>query len=59
MSILRSFEYISFDRTLNKEQSIFEFFVPQDTEDIFLDVMELLRKEGVIKTLEKLPNRLM
>jgi hypothetical protein len=56
---IRSYEHMAFDRTLDKENSIFEFFVPQDMESLFLQVMARFEKEGIIKDLQKLPNRLM
>lgn len=59
VAILRSFEHLAFDRTINKEASIFEFFVPADNERIFLEVMEFLREKGVVRELRKLPNRLL
>lgn len=55
---LRSYEHIAFDRTLDKEQSIFEFFVPETMEPLFLQVMDRFEKEGNIRDLKKLPNRL-
>jgi len=57
-SVMRGTEHIAFDRALDKQQSIFEFFVPQDTESVFLEVIEYLRKEGVVLSCEKRPNRL-
>lgn len=56
--VLRSFEHLAFDRTIDKEQSLFEFFVPQDLENYFLQVMNYFGHEGMIKNLQKLPNRL-
>lgn len=55
---LKYCEYVAFDRTLDKEKSIFEFFVTSDLEDVFLDIMRDLKKQGVIKSLQKMPNRL-
>jgi hypothetical protein len=49
---------MAFDRTLDKEHSIFEFFVPESQESLFLTIMSRFEKEGVIKDLKKLPNRL-
>lgn len=56
-AIIRSYEHMAFDRTLNKEESIFEFFVPEGMEPLFLQVMARFEKEGVIQNLQKLPNR--
>lgn len=55
---IRSYEHMAFDRTLDKENSIFEFFVPQDMEPLFLQVMARFEKEGIIQNLQNLPNRL-
>ena len=57
-AVLRSFENVAFSRTINKQDSIFEFFVPEGTEKEFLAIMSFLEKDGVLKNLEKKPNRL-
>ena len=56
-SILRSYEHVAFDRTLDKEHSIFEFFVPEPMEPLFIKIMARFEKEGVVQDLKKLPNR--
>ena len=58
VAALRSYEHIAFDRTLNAETSLFEFFVPPATEEYFLTLMNYLQSEGFIYDLKKLPNRL-
>lgn len=55
---LRSFEHLAFDRTLDVSTSTFEFFVPQDNEVFFLDLMNYFIRENIISDLKKLPNRL-
>ncbi|MBP9764837.1 hypothetical protein KBD08_00690 [Candidatus Babeliales bacterium] len=55
---IRFYEHVAFDRTIDKEQSIFEFYVAPDLEDVFLEVMQGLKKRGVVLDLQKLPNRL-
>ena len=55
---LRSYEHISFDRTLDPATSLFEFFVPESTEKYFLSIMDHFQSEGLIRNLQKLPNRL-
>lgn len=55
---LRSFEHLAFDRTLDVATSTFEFFVPQDNELFFLDLMNYFITENIISDLKKLPNRL-
>jgi hypothetical protein len=54
---LRSYEHVAFDRTLDKEHSIFEFFVPEPQEPLFIQIMSRFEKEGVVQDLKKLPNR--
>lgn len=58
VAVVRSFENMMFDRTLDTEQSIFEFFVPPDTEVDFLKIITLLEKLGVVAQVQKLDNRL-
>ena len=55
---LKSFEHIAFDRTLDAQKGIFEFFVPEDMEEYFLGIMQYFEKEGIVGNLQKLPNRL-
>jgi hypothetical protein len=54
---LRSFEHLAFDRCLQKEQNLFEFFVPQDLEPYFIEIMQYYLQNGIITNLVKLPNR--
>ncbi len=58
VGVLRSFEHMAFDRTLDVPTSLFEFFVPQDTEKYFLDLMSYFQQEQIISNLNKLSNRL-
>jgi hypothetical protein len=55
---LRSCEYISFDRTINPEKNLFEFFVIPQSEELFLTLMSYFQKEGIVDNLVKLSNRL-
>jgi len=55
---LRSYEHISFDRTLDPTTSLFEFFVPVSTESLFLTLMDYYQAEGLVYNLQKMPNRL-
>jgi hypothetical protein len=57
-STVRFCEHVAFDRTIEKDESIFEFFVAPDMEQEFLDVAHKLLKRGVFLDLQKLPNRL-
>lgn len=58
VAVARSFEHVMFDRTLDVEQSIFEFFVPHQTEPEFLCIMKKMEELGVVSDLHKLVNRL-
>lgn len=57
-STMRFTEYVAFDRTVNKENSVFEFFVSPDLETVFLSLIDKLMKRGVILKFQKMPNRL-
>ena len=59
VAVLKSFEHMSFDRTLDIEKGLFEFFVPSSTEKYFLTIMEYLTAQGYVHDLKKLPNRLL
>ena len=58
VAVLRSFEHVAFDRTLDVAQSRFEFFVPADMDGYFMDIMHHLQESGIVTNLERLPNRL-
>ena len=58
VSILKSVEYVGFDRTIDKATGLFEFFVPESQEDTFLKMMNYFKKEGIVLDMEKLENRL-
>jgi hypothetical protein len=58
VSTLKSFEHTQFDRTIDAERSIFEFFVPKSVENQFLATMEKLIEKGYVKNLVKKENRL-
>jgi len=55
---LKSFEHVAFDRTLNKEMGLFEFFVPEDQENIFIELIEYFVKQNIVHNVRKLSNRL-
>lgn len=57
-SLMRGTEHIAFDRALDKEKSIFEFFVPESTEHVFLQVIDYLLEKGILTSCEKKENRL-
>ena len=58
VGVLRSFEHMVFDRTYDVQRRIFEFFVPEDTEKHFLDLMDYFKQEQIVQDLEKKENRL-
>lgn len=58
-AILRSFEHVAFDRTIDVQESRFEFYVAPDLEPVFLHIMNHFIQKGLVTKLEKLPNRLM
>lgn len=58
VGILRSFENMAFDRTLDKENALFEIFVAPDYEQDFLDVMQRMQDHKVVITWQRLPNRM-
>ena len=59
VAALKSFDHLCFDRTVDVEASIFEFFVPEQYEPTFLDIMKWMEESGYVGEIKKLPNRLM
>ncbi len=57
-AILRSFEHMCFDRTLDKKKHLFEFYVPQSQKEKFEAIMNYFEQEGLVSELQQLPNRL-
>jgi hypothetical protein len=57
VGILRSYENIAFDRTLDKQSALFEIFVAPDLQAEFLDLMNLLIARKIVFNLRELPNR--
>jgi len=58
VAVLHSYDHMSFDRTLDIQNSVFEFFVPQATEHYFLEAIKQLEERGLVFDFKKLPNRL-
>lgn len=58
VAIIKAFDNMVFDRTIDVEHSLFEFFVAPAYEQLFLDVMATFEAQGLVKNLRKLPNRL-
>jgi hypothetical protein len=57
-AILRSYEHLAFDRTINVDESRFEFFVAPQMKHYFLTLMDHMQAEGIVSQLQELPNRL-
>ncbi|MBT3456317.1 hypothetical protein HN446_04590 [bacterium] len=58
VAILRSLGHVVFARTLDKEKSLFEFFLTEGTEPEFVDVAKWLEENGVLSCIKKMDNRL-
>lgn len=58
VAILRSFEHLAFDRTIDTETSTFEFFVPEAQVATFLELMNYFINMGLVTNLTEMPNRL-
>jgi hypothetical protein len=59
VAILKSYEHLAFDRTLDTATNLFEFYVPEAREQEFLHLMEYFKEQKLVTDLKKLPNRLM
>jgi hypothetical protein len=59
VAILKSHEHLAFDRTLDNQTNLFEFYVPESREAEFLQVMNYFRQQHLVNDLKKLPNRLL
>ena len=55
---LRNAGSFTLERTIDKENSILEFFVPRDQEDEFVSFMEHFKQRGIVVWFEKKENRL-
>jgi len=58
VGILRAYEHLAFDRTVDKQKSIFEFFVPLGMQVPFESIMKEFLSMGVISSYSQLENRL-
>ena len=54
---LKSQENLCFDRALDKQKNLFEFFVPQARLAEFLACMKYFEVQGYLCNLEQKPNR--
>ncbi len=59
VSILKSFDHMCFDRTLDAATGLFEFFVPESQEPFFLKLMHYFEKQKIVRGLKKMRNRLL
>ena len=59
VAALRSLENVAFARTLDKTQSLFEFFVPPGTRNQFLVFISYFEKKEIVTNLVEKPNRLL
>ena len=57
VGIFRNEDHIAFERTLDNDHSILEFFVPPDQESDFLKIIKALKNRGYLFSCEKLDNR--
>jgi len=57
-AVLRSCEHVAFDRTIDAQKSIFEFFVAPDSRETFVALMSFFQAHALINNLVELPNRL-
>ena len=58
VAILRSFEHLAFDRTIDKKTSLFEFFIPPAGQKTFEELMTYFQAEGIVLDFKELSNRL-
>lgn len=58
VALLRSNEHLCFDRTLDTQQGLFEFFVPEKNVSRFITLMRGFEAMHLLTDLQALPNRL-
>jgi hypothetical protein len=59
VAVMRSFEHYAFDRTYDKQDGVFEFFVPVSFQAEFERIMQYFQDQQVVFNVVQLPNRLM
>jgi hypothetical protein len=57
-AFLRSFEHVAFDRCLDAQTGLSEFFVPHAQRSHFLEIMGFLQEQGYIHDLCEMENRM-
>ena len=59
VSILKSFDHLCFDRSVDMKQNLFEFFVPKSNQEMFGALMQYFQQKGMVTDLREVSNRLM
>lgn len=54
----RNEDHLAFERTMDGQSEILEFFVPQGQEQLFLDMMSYMQKHGYVHWVKKEFNRM-
>jgi hypothetical protein len=57
VAALKTYDHVCFDRTIDVETSLFEFFVPVDMEETFLVIMRYFEHQKLLTNLRKLPHQ--
>ncbi len=57
VGVLRNEDHIVFERTIDKKESLFEFFVPDLHHDLFVKIMRSFEQKGYVSNFRSLPNR--
>lgn len=58
VGVLKSYDHLGFDRTLDKQTSTFEFFVPESSVPEFEALVHRFVADRVMSDVKRLPNRL-
>ena len=56
---LKSLEHVALARTLEKDKSLWEFFVSEENEDTFIKFLKYFQKQKIVIDFEKCENRLL
>lgn len=58
LAAFKSFEHLCFDRTLNAEENLIEFYVSPQANNVFLEIMDYFQKQNLVFNVRQLPNRI-
>jgi hypothetical protein len=58
VGIFRNEDHVAFERTLEEDHTVVEFFVPPQQETEFLAILGRLQRLGYVFDYKKLPNRM-